>query len=257
MTKFLLLALLIISTTSCLKTADQVQREKRFDHMSEQMKDSQGLVADVVGQLKDMQNQLDKMNGRIEEMEHRQKQGNPESKNMNETLTLLKSQQEAESAQLLQIQNELKEQRVFIEKVTASLNSMGEKNSAPTKSKKKSAKAELADALKLIKEKRFDDARNELEALIDHQDLTPGEKNKVLQGLGKTEYFSKNYEKAMVYFSKIYTKFPKASLAPSSLLFIGRALEKMGKKDEAKEAFRRVMEDYPGTSEATEAKKEL
>ncbi len=258
MTKILILVSFLILTTSCIKTADQVQREKRFDHMSEQMKDSQGLVADVVGQLKDMQNQLDKMNGRIEEMEHRQKQGNPESKNMAETLNLLKTQQEGESTQLLQIQNELKEQRAFIEKVTASLHDMGEKHSAPSKStKKKSAKSDLADALGLLKQKKYDEAKSELEHLIDHEELSPGEKNKVLQALGKTEYFSKNYEKAMVYFSKIYTKFPKATLAPSCLLFIGRSLEKMGKKDEAKEAFKRVMEDYPGTSEAAEAKKEL
>jgi TolA-binding protein len=61
----------------------------------------------------------------------------------------------------------------------------------------------------------------------------------------------------MVYFSKIFSRFPKASLAPACLLFIGRNLEKMNKKEEAKEAFTKVIEDYPGTSEAKEAKKEL
>ena len=46
-------------------------------------------------------------------------------------------------------------------------------------------------------------------------------------------------------------------MGPSSLLFIGRCLEKMGKKDEAKEAYAKVVEDYAGSKEAKEAKKEM
>lgn len=253
--KFLVFFFVIMISSSCIKTADQVQREKRLENMSEQMKDSQGLVAEMVSQMKDMQGQLDKLNGRLEELEHRNKQLNPESINkMTETLNLLKTQQEGDSTQLAQIQNELKEQRAFIEKVTASLSHGG---GGQQKSQKKSAKNELSHALDLIKKNSYQDARAELEALIDHPELTPGDHNKVLHGLGKVEYFTKNFDKSLVYFSKIFSKFPKASLAPSSLLFIGRNLEKMNKKDEAKEAFKKILEDYPGTTEAKEAKKEL
>lgn len=260
MTKILSIVLLASLFTSCIKTADQVQREKRFENMSEQMKDSQGLLADMVGQLKDMQKQLDRMNGKIEELEHKQNQANPETTKMNESMALMKTQQEAESAQLLQIQNELKEQRSFIEKVTASIASMKEKEKEVPQSKsgkKKSARSDLANGLELIKQDKYAEARTELESLIDHNDLTPGDHNKVMHGLGKVEYYTGNADKALVYFSKIYTKYPKASLAPSSLLFIGRSLNKLGKKDEAKQAFAKVVEDYKGTKEANEAKKEL
>lgn len=253
--KFILLSLLVFST-ACIKTADQVQREKKFESMSEQMKDSQGLLADMTSQMKDLQGQIDRLNGKIEELEHKNKQLNPESiAKMNESLNVLKTQQENESTQLLQIQNELKEQRVFIEKVTASL-SQSSHHESP-KSQKKSAKSELNHALELIKKDDFNDAKSILEPLIGHSSLTPGEQNKVLHGLGKVEYFTKNYEQSLVYFTKIFTKFPKASLAPSSLLFIGRNLHKLDKKSEAKEAFQKVVDDYPGTTEANEAKKEL
>lgn len=252
--KFLGFFFLLVLSISCIKTADQVEREKRMESMSEQMKDSQGLVADMISQMKDMQSQLDRVNGRLEEMEHKNKQLNPESINkMNESLNVLKTQQETDSAQLLQIQNELKEQRGFIEKVTASLSTAA----AAPKAQKKSAKSELNHALELIKKDAYADARTELEGLIDHSELTPGDHNKVLFGLGKVEYYTKNYDKSLVYFSKIYSRFPKSSLAPSSLLFIGRNLEKMGKKEEAKEAFSKVTEDYAGTKEAKEAKREL
>jgi TolA-binding protein len=108
-----------------------------------------------------------------------------------------------------------------------------------------------------VKQGKLSQARPELEALIDAEGLTPGDNNKLLHGLGRVEYGLKNYDKALVYFSKVYTKYPKASLAPSSLLFIARSLKKLGKTDEAKEAFNRVAEDYPDSSEAAEAKKEI
>ena len=61
----------------------------------------------------------------------------------------------------------------------------------------------------------------------------------------------------MIYFSKIFTKYPRASLASSSLLYIGKSLNKMGKKDEARQAFMKVIEDYKDTKEANEARKEI
>lgn len=256
MTKILSILVLLTLAVSCIKTAEQVQREKRMESISDQMKDSQGLLADLIGQIKDMQSQLDKTNGRLEELEHRQGKVNPEQLNkMNESLTLLQTQQQAESTQLLQIQNELKEQRGFLEKVTASLGSMTKESAKPAK--KKSAKGDLAEALNLVSKNEYKEARSSLESLIDHEDLSPGDKNKVLHGLGRVEFFTKNYDKALVYFSKIYTKFPKSSLAPGSLLYIGKTLDKMGKKDEAKEAYAKVVEDYPSSKEAASAKKEI
>lgn len=254
--KFLGFLLLVLLSVSCIKTADQVNREKRFESMSEQMKDSQGLVADMVSQMKDMQTQLDRLNGKIEELEHHNKQIDPaEINKMNESMELMKAQQASQAEQLTAIQNELKEQRSFIEKVTTSL--AAERAPQKSGSQKKNAKTELAHGLDLIKKNAYAEARTELEPLINHSDLTAGDHNKVLHGLGKVEYYTKNYEKSLVYFSKIYSKYPKASLAPSSLLFIGRNLQKMGKKPEAKEAFTKLIEDYAGSNEAKEAKKEL
>jgi len=251
--KFLSILLLLVLSISCIKTADQVTREKRLESMSEQISDSQGLVADMVSQMKDMQSQLDKLNGRLEEIEHLNKKMDPEAfKNMGENVSLVKTQQETQSAQLSEIQNDLKDQKAFMEKVMASLS-----NASSSKSQKKSAKSELNSALELVKQDAYKKARQELEELIDHEDLTPGDHNKVFHGLGKVEYYTKNYEKSLVYFIKIFTKYPKSSLAPSSLLFIGRALDKLGKKPEANEAFAKVIEDYSDTKEAKEAKKEM
>jgi TolA-binding protein len=260
MIKIGLLLSLFALMTACIKTAEQVNREKKLDQVSEQIGDTRGLLTDLVTQMKSMQGQLDRMNGRIEEIEYKQRQVSPEGLNkMSETLNVLKTQKEADAQQLSQIQNELKDQRSFLQKVTETLSNVKEKEVAPASKteKKKSARSQLDSALGLIKKNVFKDAREILEGLIDDPALTPGDKNKVLHGLGKVEYYSGNPEKAMVYFSKIFTKFPRASLAPSSLLFIGRSLEKMGKRDEATQAFKKILDDYKGTKEADEAKKEL
>jgi hypothetical protein len=47
MVKNFALICLIVLSTACIKTAEQVNREKRFDSISEQVKDSQGLVSDL------------------------------------------------------------------------------------------------------------------------------------------------------------------------------------------------------------------
>ena len=255
MTKFLLLISLLTQATSCIKTADQVNRERRFESMTEQLADSQSLVADMVAQMKDIQTQLNQMNGRLEEIENNQQKIKPENfKKMEENSALLKSQQEAQNTQLLAIQAELKEQREFIEKVTKSLNDLSKP--AP-KAQKKSAKDELSDGLGLVKANKYSEARRDLEALVDHKDLGPADNNKVLHGLGRVEFYTKNYEKALVYFSKIYTNYPRSSLAPSSLLFIARSLDRIGKKKESKEAYNQVIEEYSDNAAAAEAKKEL
>ncbi len=252
MMKLFTLLTLVLFSTACIKTADQVNREKRLESMTEQMKDSQGLLADMVTQMKDFQTQLDRMQGRIEEIEHRQSQVDPEKLNkMNESMNVISTQQEAQNTTLEQIQNELKEQRAFIEKVTSSL---ATKAQAP---QKKSAKEDLATGLDLVKADKYGEARKVLETLIDHKDLTAGERNKVLHGLGRVEFYTGHNDKALVYFSKIYTKYPRSSLAANSLLFIGRSLKKAGKTEEAKQAFQQVVDDYKGTKEANAAKKEL
>lgn len=250
------LPLLLFLSVSCIKTAEQVNREKRFDSMAENLKDSQGLLAETAEQLRNLRSQIDKLNGRVEELEHKNRQLDPQSiSSMNENVTLLKSQRDADAQQLTQIQAELKEQRAFLEKVTAGLAALSEKPKAA--SKKKSAKEELNEALALVKSGKHSKARSELEALVDAEGLTAGDNNKLLHGLGQVEFETKNFEKALVYFSKIYTKYPKASLAPSSLLYIAKSLKGLGKTAEAKEAFARVAEDYPDSKEAKEAKKEI
>jgi len=264
MTKFITVVVLSTLMVSCIKTADQLNREKKFDSMSEQLTDSQSLMSELVNQVKEMKSQLAQLNGKVEELEHNQKNVDPNSlTKLTEDLNLLKSQKELETTQINEIQAQLKEQKEFLEKVTNSLVEIEKNKSKNTNSnksssfKKKSAKQELTELLTIIKKKPFAEAKNTLLTLLEKNELSPGDTNKALHALGQLEFEKKNFDQALVYFSKIYTKYPKATLAPSSLFFIGKSLKQMGKKEEAKQAFAKLSEDYPRAKETSEAKKEL
>lgn len=252
--KFLLLALLAIPLSGCIKTAEQKKREDRMENISQQLSDSQNIVADMTVMTKGLQQQIDQLSGKVEELQHQQKNfAGTDLHAMNENLNLLRQQVQGLADNQKKQNEELAQQRAFIEKVTDKLGKMGAQRSD---SSKKNPKGEIEAAWALINKKKYADARGVLEGMVDNNDVSPADQNKALHALGIIEYQQKHYEKGLVFFSKVYTKYPQSSLAPNSLLFIGRSLVKLGKKVEAKQAFDEVVSNYPASSSAKDAKKE-
>ncbi len=243
---FFLLSLSLLAT-SCLKTAEQLRREQRVDSMSQQLSDSQNIVADLTVMLKSLQSQIDNLNGRIDVL---QKNSDEKSNTNAKEIANLSTQVQTLSDALMKMDEEVKAQRGFVEKVTNKLGSMA----APTPSIKSDAKSSISQAKNLINKKKYTDAKSKLEPLINDNSVSPADLNKVFYYLGEIEFAQKQWEKSLVYFSKIYTKFPKSSLAPASLLYIGKALKSLGKNEEAKQAFDELKANYPGSSAAKEVK---
>lgn len=243
--KFSLILTLSLLATSCLKTAEQLKREQRVDSMSQQLSDSQNIVADLTVMLKSLQSQIDSLNGRLDVI---QKNSDERSSNNSKAIADLSTQVQTLSEAVLKTDEELKAQRGFVEKVT---NKLGAISSPAAKSNPKS---QINEARSLTNKKKYSDAKAKLEALINDSSVTPADLNKVLHNLGEIEFAQKQWEKSLVYFSKIYTKYPKSSLAPSSLLFIGKALKNLGKNEESKQAFDELKANYPGSAAAKEVK---
>jgi TolA-binding protein len=248
---FILMTLALIPLTGCLKTAEQIRREQRVESLSQELADSQNIVADLTVMLKNLQSQIDTLNGRVEELQQGQKVvQSVDLKGMSENVTVLKQQLEALTITQTAQSEEIKQQRVFIEKVT---NKLG-KISTPSENAQKNPKEEIQAALKLVGRKKWKEARQSLETLVDSPNLTAADVNKVYHGLGLVEFGQKNWEKSLVFFSKIYTKYPKSSLAPSSLLYIGKALDQLGKKEESNQAFKELKSQYPQSAAAKEVR---
>ncbi len=240
----ILLLPLVLLVTGCLKTADQVRREQRLENMSQQLSDSQNIVADLTVMLKNLQTQIDQLNGKVEELQHQQA-NNGDLKLIKDQLAQVQAQNEALAEGQKKQAEEMTQQRAFIEKVTDKLGKLGAQRGDD--SPKKKPKEAVAEALELIKRKKNSQAREALERIDREDELSAADRNKVWHALGILEQREDKHEKALVYFSKIYTKYPKSSLAPSSLAHIADSLEKLGKKDEAAQAREELRSQYPGS----------
>jgi TolA-binding protein len=74
---------------------------------------------------------------------------------------------------------------------------------------------------------------------------------------GESYFKLKNYQKAIVNYSKFPEKFPKSAYHSKSLLRIAECFEAMGMKDDAKAFYQNLVEQFPKTAEGKLAKKRL
>jgi tol-pal system protein YbgF len=75
--------------------------------------------------------------------------------------------------------------------------------------------------------------------------------------LGEVYLVKDNPEKAAVAFSTGLTKDPKGGKAPSNLLKMGYAFKQLEQADMARGSWQKLIEDYPNSEEADEARQEL
>ena len=70
-------------------------------------------------------------------------------------------------------------------------------------------------------------------------------------------FMDKQDEKALVYFSKLFTQYPKSPYIRNGLLFLGKTFKRSGQVEEAKETFNQLVSQFPKTRQAKEASKLL
>jgi tol-pal system protein YbgF len=75
--------------------------------------------------------------------------------------------------------------------------------------------------------------------------------------IGETYYQEKDFEKAILEYEKVITKYPEGSKVPAALFKQALAFLELGDKANARNLFRRVVERYPRSAEAEMAKKKL
>lgn len=254
LSSFCVLATLLLSS-SCFKTAEQIEREKMMDHMSLQLEQSSKLVANLTQQVNDLQNNLASATGQIQEIDHFAKKTNEEqSLTLEQSLTQLQSQVKALSAEngenkklIASLSKELEEQKRYVRKVNSALSKLTSATKGPS----------LSQAHKLFEASKMSEAKEAYLQVLDEGKINAAQRNGVWYNLGLINYREKDYDEATVYFSKIYTKWPRSSYAPRALLYIARSFAGGGKKAEAKAAYEELVKKYPKSSQAKEAKDEL
>jgi len=74
---------------------------------------------------------------------------------------------------------------------------------------------------------------------------------------GESQFLTKQYQAAIVDFSKISEKFPKSKRIPLAILKIAQSFEALGMADDAKGFYQEIVERFPKSSEAKKAKARL
>ncbi len=258
MKNLIIVSICTLIFNSCLKTTEEIEREKR---VSEQLETNQKFSKDFLIELREFRSKIDEYNGRLQEIEHKQEQGQKDQQEklaksdeqIKIQVNALKALAEKNQKEISEISKLLNEQKKFISEITKSLKSLGSSSS-----KKKAEKVDdLKEADNLFSKKQYSKAKELYNQLLESKTLSAGKTNGVLLNVGIIEYKNKNYSDALVYLSKIYTKYPRSSKAPSALYHIGLCFKALGQKDEANETFKEVISKYANSSEAKAAKNEL
>lgn len=111
----------------------------------------------------------------------------------------------------------------------------------------------LSEAKRYFKKDYFTKAIPMFEYLI-KQNYRPAESNFYL---GEIWYYRKKYERAIAYFKKSAILYDKASYMPKLMYHSAIAFEKIGQKENADNFYSTLVDLYPKSSEAKEAKKKL
>ncbi len=239
--KSIILLSILFSLVSCFKTAQQIQQERFLNTAEDQFKSQQQTIAKLTLEVRDLQDKLNKMSGNMEEFQQSSPSSAEEMMALQERVKALQNVAKENETKITSIRGQVKKQNTFVKKVTSTLGGMTSTykmaNSEFEKGRYKKAKDLYQEALT--------------------EKVNAAQKNLIWFNLGYIDYNQKNYDNALIYFSKIYTKFPKSSYAPRSLLYIARSFHKKGQKPEAKQTYEELIAKYPKSKHVKYAKDEL
>ena len=249
--------ILLLSCTSCFKTAEEIRREQQIDTQLEQ---SSKIIIELNSQVDELKNRLSTTSGKIEEMDHKSQKTKEEQDltysqtlaQVSEQVKILIDENQKNKTLIQSLQKEVSAQKDYIKNVTGTLKSLSNDSPAPTQKTSLLAKAHEA-----FEGNKKDEAYKLYKDVLKENKINAADKNHVYFNLGLLEFWNKKYNDALVYFSKIYTKYPRSSFSPRALLYIARSFDKDGKKEEAKASYQELIKNYPKSNHAVTAKEEL
>lgn len=244
--KIFILSLILI--ISACKTREDIAREQMVDNIAVQVSDSQKLSADITVRMQSIEERLNSITGKVEETEYNTGQTiESKMKGVEERLAVMETNYESQTKQLTAIEAKLKSQDEYLQNVLKTLKGLSAK---PKKSKKQSPyQAAMAE----YKKGRYKTAEPMLEDLLAKK-LSSGQKARVTHNLGMINYMNKNNKKALIYFSQLFTKYPKSGYNKNGLFFLAKTFERLGQKDEAKQTLNELIAKWPKAKQVKKAK---
>lgn len=219
---------LSVSFSSCLKTRAQVKDD------SDGPQAGRGQIKDVEPQgsyaIDELKGELTRLNGRIEDIERANQQGTTQANQAN------KEEQKKTEARLLALEQAQANMLAAIKQMQETQAIAADPQQA------------FEDAKSSFSSKNYEGA---VEQLTVYLKSTKGKYTEEATYLRGESYFQmKQYQKAIVDFSKFPEKYSRSTYMPRCLLRIGQSFDALGMKEDAAGFYQELVEKYPKSSEA-------
>ena len=257
--RFSLCLLLPFLLLAC-KTQEQIQREKMVDQISVQMVERQKLAAEDQLKMENFEQKILELNGKVEELGHKsQSKAEEASKQLQERMELIEQKMQAYQIQIEDgkkkietLETKVASQEKYISKVLNTLNDISGK---PKRSKRSGGK-QLSDydqALAWYKKNWLSKSKPLFEKLELDKKITGQKRARVLHNLGMITFYKKQNDEAMVYFSKLFTEFPRSNYNANGLVHLAKTFQRLGKNNQAKQTLNEMIKRFPKSKHAKAA----
>jgi TolA-binding protein len=112
------------------------------------------------------------------------------------------------------------------------------------------------NALNLFRTKNYNYAMKAFDKLLESKFKVEDLIDNVVYWMGECNYGKKNYEEAIKYFTKTLD-FSNTNKGEDALIMLGQSFEKMGEVEPAREAYQRLLDEFPDSKYASKAKNKL
>jgi len=104
---------------------------------------------------------------------------------------------------------------------------------------------------------RYAQAKGILLKLLEDKSIKGARKARVIHNLGMIAYMDKEFDKGLVYFSRLFTEFEKSGYNKNGLLYLARSFEKLGQKEQAVQTLNELINRFPDAKQVKNAKEML
>lgn len=264
-----MISLLVLTFQGC-KTQADIQRERTVETINQQLVQSQKTNANANLRLQAIEEQVQRLTGMVDETQQKRNETDKENVSLKEKVSMLEENNRKQNEAIRMLAEKVAEQTKYLEEVVKTLNNLSEQK-PETKKESKNRGNELSvgvddkdsdanaggfqAAVGLYKSKNYADAKSIFLDLLEDKKTKRKEKEGSLQYLGLIEYRSKNYEEAKVYFSRLFSEYPKSTYNATGLLYLARTFSELKQKSEAQMTLEELITRFPDSKEAKEGAK--
>lgn len=258
---------MLIFTIQGCKTQADIQRERTVETLNQQIVQNQKTNANSNLRLQTIEEHVQRLTGLVEESQQRKNETDKENTGLKDKISLLEENNRKQNEAIKMLAEKVNEQTRYIEDVVKTLTALSEQKNESKNNKQIDLKVGVEDrdlaanaggfqaAVGLYKTKNYSDAKSIFLDLVDDKKTKRKDKEGSLQYLGLIEYRLKNYEEAKVYFSRLFSEYPKSTFNATGLLYLARTFKELKQNNEASMTLEELLSRYPESKEAKEGAK--